>query len=154
MRSSIRHLVLCACLGPVSLVAQASGLGDTLRGATSGGASPSTLGGMLGGGAAPSALSAMGLSESATPSNAAGVITYCIKNNYLNADKAALVKQQLLGKMGLGAAQPEPRDEGYLSGLSGMVSGSNGKQFNLNRLKGDLKEKACDFVLDNASSLL
>ncbi len=77
-----------------------------------------------------------------------------MKNNYLNADKAALVKQQLLGKMGLGAAQPEPRDEGYLSGLSGMVSGSNGKQFNLNRLKGDLKEKACDFVLDNASSLL
>ncbi|ABM40743.1 DUF2501 domain-containing protein [Diaphorobacter sp. JS3050] len=154
MRSSIRHLVLCACLGTASLVAQASGLGDTLRGATGGGASPSTLGGMLGGGAAPSALSAMGLSGSATPSNAAGVITYCMKNNYLNADKAALVKQQLLGKMGLGAAQPEPRDEGYLSGLSGMVSGSNGKQFNLNRLKGDLKEKACDFVLDNASSLL
>ena len=138
MRSSIRHLVLCACLGTASMVAQASGLGDTLRGATGGGASPSTLGGMLGGGTAPSA----------------GVITYCMKNNYLNADKAALVKQQLLGKMGLGAAQPEPRDEGYLSGLSGMVSGSNGKQFNLNRLKGDLKEKACDFVLDNASSLL
>ena len=86
MRSSIRHLVLCACLGTASLVAQASGLGDTLRGATGGGASPSTLGGMLGGGTAPSALSAMGLSGSATPSNAAGVITYCMKNNYLNAD--------------------------------------------------------------------
>ena len=76
-----------------------------------------------------------------------------MKNNYLNADKAAQVKNQLLGKMGLGQKE-EPKDEGYLSGLSGMVSGSNGKQFNLNRLKGDLKEKACDFVLDNASSLL
>ena len=77
-----------------------------------------------------------------------------MKNNYLNADKAALVKQQLLGKMGLGAAQPEPRDEGYLSGLSGMVTGSGGKSFSLDKVKGDLKEKACDYVLDNARSLI
>lgn len=153
MNRSIQRLFFCACLSATGLGVQAAGLGDALRG-TAGGTPSSTLGGMLGGSSAPSALSAMGLTGSATPSNAAGVITYCIKNNYLNADKAALVKQQLLGKMGLGAGQPEPRDEGYLSGLSGMVTGSDGKQFNLDRLKGDLKEKACDFVLDNARSLL
>ncbi|HDS1774997.1 DUF2501 domain-containing protein [Pseudomonas putida] len=157
MNQAIRHRLLpaslFACLCTASIGAQAAGLGDTLRGATGGGNS-SALGGMMGGGADLSALSAMGLTASATPSNAAGVITYCMKNNYLNADKAAQVKQQLLGKMGLGKTQPEPRDEGYLSGLSGMVTGSGGKQFNLDRLKGDLKEKACDFVLDNARSLL
>ena len=98
-------------------------------------------------------LSALGLTSSGTASNAAGVITYCMKNNYLNADKAAQVKNQLLGKMGLGQKE-EPKDEGYLSGLSGMVTGSGGKSFSLDKVKGDLKEKACDYVLDNARSLL
>ena len=152
MKNTLCGLLLAGLCG-LTVNTHAAGLGDALRGQIggAGGSGATALGGALGGG---TDLSALGLTSSGTASNAAGVITYCMKNNYLNADKAALVKQQLLGKMGLGAAQPEPRDEGYLSGLSGMVSGSNGKQFNLNRLKGDLKEKACDFVLDNASSLL
>ena len=156
MNQAIRHRLLpaslFACLCTASIGAQAAGLGDTLRGATGGGNS-SALGGMMGGGADLSALSAMGLTASATPSNAAGVITYCMKNNYLNADKAAQVKNQLLGKMGLGQKE-EPKAEGYLSGLSGMVTGSGGKSFSLDKIKGDLKEKACDYVLDNAKSLL
>lgn len=140
--------------------ASAAGLGDALRdkiGSGSSGSSAlsgSALSGALGGaGTETSALSAMGLTSSGTASNAAGVITYCMKNNYLNADKAAEVKDQLLGKMGL-VKREEPKDEGYLSGLSGMVTGSNGQSFSLDKVKGDLKEKACDFVLDNAKSLL
>ena len=111
------------------------------------------LSGLMGGGGQGAALSALGLTSSSTAGNAAGVITYCMKNNVLNADKAAQVKNQLLGKMGL-APQEEPKDEGYLSGLSGMVTGSGGKSFNLDKVKGDLKEKACDYVLENATSLL
>ncbi|MEG0445667.1 MAG: DUF2501 domain-containing protein, partial [Comamonas sp.] len=94
-----------------------------------------------------------GLSGSATASNAAGVITYCMKNNYLNADKAAQVKDQLLGKLGLGQKE-EPKDQGYKNGLMGMVTGSNGQTFSLDKIKSNLKEKACDYVLDNAKSLL
>jgi hypothetical protein len=109
---------------------------------------------MLGGGADLSALSAAGLTSPGTAGNAAGVITYCMKNNYLNADKAAQVKDQLLGKMGLGGQQEAPKDEGYLSGLAGTVTGSGGQTFSLDKVKGNLKEKACDFVLDNAKSLL
>ena len=139
--------------GLCSLSAQAAGLGDALGGKLGGGSGASALGGALGGGADMSALSAMGLTGSGTAGNAAGVITYCMKNNYLNADKAAQVKNQLLGKMGLGQKE-EPKDEGYLSGLSGMVTGSGGKSFSLDKVKGDLKEKACDYVLDNAKSLL
>ena len=145
--------LLLAGLCGLGLSAQAAGLGDALGGKLGTGGGASALSGALGGGADMSALSAMGLTGSATPSNAAGVITYCMKNNYLNADKAAQVKSQLLGKMGLGQKE-EPKDEGYLSGLSGMVTGSGGKSFNLDKVKGDLKEKACDYVLDNARSLL
>ena len=135
---------LLAALCGAGFAAQASGLGDAVKG---------QLGGALGGGGDASALSTLGLSSSGTASNAAGVITYCMKNNYLNADKAAQVKDQLLGKMGLGQKE-EPKDEGYTSGLSGLIKGSNGKTFSLDSVKGQVKEKACDFVLNNAKSLL
>ena len=147
--------VLFAALG----VAQASGLGDAVKGQLGGSGSGSSaatsgLAGALGGGGGASALSSLGgLTGAGTASNAAGVITYCMKNNYLNADKAAQVKDQLLGKMGLGQKE-EPKDEGYMSGLSGMIKGSDGKTFSLDSIKGKAKEKACDFVLDNAKSLL
>lgn len=153
----------CAVLATAALSAHASGLGDALRGqlggTTESSSSSSGLGSMLGGGngaGGASALSALGLgglSGSGTASNAAGVITYCMKNNYLNADKAAQVKDQLLGKLGLGQKE-EPKDSGYRNGLMGMVTGSDGKTFSLNKVKGNLKEKACDFVLNNAKSLI
>ena len=128
-------------------------------GAEQGGSGGSGLGGILGGTAAggSSSLSGLGalggLTGSGTAGNAAGVITYCMKNNYLHADKAAQVKDQLLGKMGLGKKEA-PKDEGYQSGLAGLVKGSDGKSFSLDKIKGNLKEKACDFVLDNAKSLI
>lgn len=157
--------LVCAALAAGSISAHASGLGDALRGQLGGSAAESSagssgLGGMLGAGAGgaggSSALSALGLgglASSGTASNAAGVITYCMKNNYLNANKAAQVKDQLLGKLGLGQKE-EPKDQGYQNGLLGMVTGSDGKSFSLDKIKGNLKEKACDFVLDNAKSLL
>ncbi|MBS0505973.1 MAG: DUF2501 domain-containing protein [Proteobacteria bacterium] len=149
---AITGLLLAGLCG-LGASAQAAGLGDSLRGQIGGAGGASALGGALGGGGDLSALSAMGLTGSGTAGNAAGVITYCMKNNYLNPDKAAQVKNQLLGKMGM-APKEEPKDEGYASGLSGMVTGSGGKSFNLDKVKGDLKEKACDYVLDNAKSLL
>ena len=165
MKTSIASALLCAMLGLGALPAQASGLGDSLRqasglggdkAAASSEGAGSGLGGMLGAGAGGAgALSALGLSPSATAGNAAGVISYCMKNNYLNANKAQQVKDQLLGKLGLGTQKQEaPKDQGYLNGLGGMITGSNGQSFSMDKLKGDLKEKACDFVLDNAKSLL
>ena len=151
--------LLCASVAAGAFSAHASGLGDALRGQLGGGAAESSssasgLGGMLGGSGGSSALSALGLGNlsSGTASNAAGVLTYCMKNNYLNADKAAQVKNQLLGKLGLGQKE-EPKDQGYQNGLMGMVTGADGKSFSLDKVKSNLKEKACDFVLDNAKSL-
>ncbi len=135
---------------------QASQLGGNSTAASSDSGTSSALSGLLGGsGAAGGLLSSLGVPASGTASNAAGVITYCMKNNYLNANKAQQVKDQLLGKLGLGTQKQEtPKDQGYLNGLSGMITGSNGQSFSMDKLKGDLKEKACDFVLDNAKSLL
>lgn len=152
--------LLYATVAAGAFSAHASGLGDALRGQLGGGAAESSssasgLGGMLGGSGGSSALSALGLGNlsSGTASNAAGVLTYCMKNNYLNADKAAQVKNQLLGKLGLGQKE-EPKDQGYQNGLMGMVTGADGKSFSLDKVKSNLKEKACDFVLDNAKSLI
>ncbi|MCZ2104364.1 MAG: DUF2501 domain-containing protein [Comamonadaceae bacterium] len=154
----MKHPILCALLAGLcsaGMAAHAAGLGDMLRGGSDSGSGSSALSGLMGGGGGGqgAALSALGLTGSSTAGNAAGVITYCMKNNYLNVNKATQMKNQLLGKMGL-APREEPKDQGYLSGLSGMVTGSGGKTFSLDKVKGDLKEKACDFVLDNAKSLL
>lgn len=160
MKNSTLAALLCALLGLGALPAHASGLGDTLR-SELGGSKPASdsgatgLGGMLGAGsgAGAGALTALGLSPSATAGNAAGVITYCMKNNYLNADKAAQVKDQLLGKLGM-QKQQEPEDKGFQGGLAGLVTGADGKSFSIAKLKGSLKEKACDFVLSNAKNLI
>lgn len=166
MRHWMTTAALTAVVCSASWSAQASSWGDTLRqqAAQLGGGSTATesstgssaLGGLLGSsGGAGGLLSSLGVPAAGTASNAAGVLTYCMKNNYLNPNKAEQVKDQLLGKLGLGTQKAEPpKDEGYLSGLSGMITGGNGQTFSMDKLKGDLKEKACDFVLDNAKSLL
>lgn len=161
MKITVATALLSTTLALIALPAQA-GLGDTLRdsasklgGGTSAASESSGSGlGSLVGGAGGSAgglggLGALGgMAGSGTASNAAGVITYCMKNNYLNANKAAQVKDQLLGK------KEEPKDQGYKDGLMGVIKGDGGKSFNMDKIKGDLKEKACDMVLDNAKSFL
>lgn len=161
----IASTLLCAAAGGLSLGAHAASWGDTLRQQASslGGGSTaandsrtSALGGLLGSGGAASGglLSSLGVPASSTAGNAAGVITYCMKNNYLNPNQAEQVKAQLLSKLGVTPQQPAPKDQGYLQGLAGTITGSNGQSFSMDKLKSDLKEKACDLVLDNAKSLL
>jgi hypothetical protein len=85
-----------------------------------------------------------------TIGNAAGVLQYCVKNNYLSADAAGGLKDKLLG-MVTGQKQQQA---GYASGAKGLLMGDDGKSFNLKAVSGKLKTKACDYVLKNASSLL
>lgn len=131
----IRHVALAALLAAGS-AAQAQGLMDSLKGAAAG---------QLGGLGLPSI-------GAGTASNAAGVLQYCIERKYL-AGGAAGIKDQLLGKIGLGGGK-EQQDPGYQSGLSGILSGSDGKSFDLGKIQDKLKDKACDYVLDNAKSLI
>ncbi len=84
-----------------------------------------------------------------TVGNAAGVLQYCVKNNLLGGDAAGL-KDKLMGKI---TGQPA-QEKGLEAGLGGLLQGGDGKSLNLQSLSGTVKEKACDYVLKNASSLL
>lgn len=86
---------------------------------------------------------------SSTVGNAAGVLQYCVKNNYLGGD-AASVKDKLLAKI-TGQKQQET---GFASGAKGLLKGGDGKSLNFKLLSSKVKTKACDYVLKNATSLI
>lgn len=100
----------------------------------------------------------VGSLTSGSVGNAAGVIEFCVKNNYLKGDLASTVKDGLMSKLGAGEAQAEPQqDEGYLAGAKGLLKAGDGRNVNLadfGDLKRSLTEKACDSVLQHAKSLL
>jgi len=164
MRKSLQGILLASALS-ISATAPAwsSGLLDGIKNqaaeslgggqAASQSGSASGLGALGGAGAIGSALGLPSIGGN-TAGNAAGVLQYCIQNKYLGGADAASVKDNLLGKIGLGSEQAQQQDTGYQQGLGGILSGSDGSSFDLGKIKSDLKEKACDYVLDNASSLL
>ena len=135
--------ILVAALLPFS--AAHAQLGNLLKkGESSGGSSAlGNLGGALSG-------SSM---TSGSLGNVAGLLQFCIKNNYLSGDSAAAVQNSLMGKLPGGASTS---DSGYTSGASGLLSGSNGGQMNLSGggLKAGVTKKVCDQVLAQGKSML
>ncbi|MEJ8811752.1 DUF2501 domain-containing protein [Variovorax ureilyticus] len=103
----------------------------------------------LAGGASPGA----GSMASGSLGNAAGVLEYCLKNNYLSGASASSIKDQLMGKIPGG--QPAS-DAGYVDGSKGILTSSDGKKMDLTGggLKAELTKKACDFVLNQAKSMI
>ncbi|MBB2929136.1 DUF2501 domain-containing protein [Paraburkholderia silvatlantica] len=118
-------------------------------GANSGGSAQGALGN-LGGLGNP--LSAPSLTSNSL-GNVTGVLQYCIKNNYLNADAASSVKDSLLSKLPGGA---NTTDSGYTQGTGGILTAGNGQKLDLTG--GGLKEEAakqvCDKILSQAKSML
>lgn len=92
----------------------------------------------------------------ASAGNAAGVLEFCMKNNYLAGGDAQALKDKLMGKIGAGSTQKAKSDSGYLAGLQGLLNGSDGKSVDLSGggLKEELTRKACDQVLKHAKSFL
>jgi hypothetical protein len=126
---------------------------------TTAGAVTGVLGSMLSNGGAAQLLSSLNVPASGTASNAAGVLTYCAQNNYLKPDKAGTIANQLLSSLGLpttaAAATAAPtQDAGYLSGVAGMIVSPTGELFSLDKIKGNVKDKACEFVLDQSKRFL
>ncbi|HYP82091.1 DUF2501 domain-containing protein [Variovorax sp.] len=150
-----RAAFLAALLSTGLAGAQAQSL-DSLKGAassalggSSGGSSTGGLAGMAGMGGA-----GMGGMSAGTMGNAAGVLEYCFKNNYLSGDSVSAVKDGLMGKMGgTSAAQS---DSGYMDGAKGLLKGGDGKTMDLSGsgLQKQVTQQACDFVLKQGKSLL
>lgn len=95
--------------------------------------------------------------ESGSMGNVAGILEYCVKNNYLGGDSGASgIASKLLGKTKGGANNSD-----YASGASGILKGKDGSTTNLGSIGGgnsDLKSKlttkACDIVLKQGKSFL
>ncbi|MDR5748642.1 DUF2501 domain-containing protein [Caballeronia sp. LZ029] len=120
-------------------------LGNLLdQGKSSGGGALGSLGGLSSG------MSLDSLSSGST-SNVAGVLEYCIKNNYLGGG-ASSVKDGLMSKLGGSASS----DSGYTSGAKGILDSGNGKQVDLSGggLKEQLTKQVCDKILAQGKSLL
>jgi hypothetical protein len=140
--------IFIAVLLPLS-VAQAQ-FGNLLNQGASGG-SPSGLGNLGGIG---NTLSGQSITSGST-SNVAGVLEFCIKNNYLSGGSASSVKDSLMSKLP-GGSSSASSDRGYTDGAKGILSSSNGKQLDLSG--GGLKEQAtkqiCDKILAQGKSML
>ncbi len=89
----------------------------------------------------------------ADPSNIAGLLQYCVQNNYQSSATAGTTQSGLLAKIP-GVQQSSD----YTAGSSGLLQTGNGKSFDLGSVTGDLKSqvanKVCDAVLQHAQSLL
>ncbi len=113
------------------------------------GSSLSARAGDLGGG--------VGSFASGSAGDAAGVIEFCLKNNYLSGDAAASMEDKLIGKAGIGGSKESKDDGGFGDGAKGLLKTGDGKSVDLagmGNLKKSMTKKACDSVLDNAKSLL
>jgi len=143
-RAGLLAALLGAALGGV----QAQSL-DSLKGAAS-----SALGGGSGMGGMAGGMGGAGGLSAGTMGNAAGVLEYCFKNNYLSGDSASAVKDGLMGKMGGSSAAQS--DSGYMDGAKGLLKGSGGQSMDLSGggLQKQLTQQACDFVLKQGKSLL
>ena len=106
-------------------------------------------------GGAASSLGSLSTITSGSTGNAAGVIDYCVKNNYLSGGSASSVKDQLMKKM-TGADQPAESNPDYISGARGIVTGSSGQTTDLSMagLNREAVKTACEKILDQAKSML
>lgn len=162
MKTPLRTLLLLAAIGTTltSQIAHADFLGALKNAASKEFGTPaestsseaSALGALATGN-----LSAL---TPANAANAAGILQFCVKNNVLSTNNAEKVKNQLFGKLGI-KTEEQTRNTDFQDGLKGILQGQGTGKIDLNnlgggttKLKEQVTEKACDFVLDHAKSFL
>ena len=127
-------------------------LGDLLDKAKGAGGGPS------GGSGAPGGLAGVLSGQSMTAGstgNVAGILEYCIRNNYLDGNAASGVKDALMGKLPGGSAKAD-RGYGDGDGAKGILNSAGGNKVDLGGggLKAELTRQVCDKILSQAKSLL
>ncbi|RDE50321.1 MAG: DUF2501 domain-containing protein [Candidatus Accumulibacter meliphilus] len=140
--------ILIAAFPPFS--ATQAQLGDLIK--QGGNAASGASGGLGGLGDLGGALSVQSVT-SGSAGNVAGLLEFCIKNNYLSGDKAAEVKNSLTSKLPGGSSSS---DSGYKSGKKGILNSSDGSALDLSGggLKKQATKQICDTVLDQGKSFL
>ncbi len=95
---------------------------------------------------------------SASPTNLAGILQYCVQNNDLgatSASSASSVKDSLLNKF-TGSSSTPTSDPAYTSGSDGELQTGNGQTTSLGGagLKAEATQQVCSMVLSHAKSLI
>jgi hypothetical protein len=96
--------------------------------------------------------------SSASPTNLAGLLQYCVQNNYLSggsADAASSAKESLLSKF-TGSSSDPTSNTGFTSGNNGVLDTGNGQSTTLggSGIKAQITQKVCSEVLSHAKSML
>ena len=96
--------------------------------------------------------------SSASPTNRAGLLQYCVQNNYLSggsADAASSAKESLLSKF-TGSSSDPTSNTGFTSGNNGVLDTGNGQSTTLggSGIKAQITQKVCSEVLSHAKSML
>ena len=149
-RSTIAGIAIALSLPLLSMSAANAQLGNLLKG---GGGSDGSSSGLSSLGSMGSALTGQSVTSGST-SNVAGVLQFCIKNNYVNANSASTVKDSLMSK--LGGTSAASQDSGYTDGANGLLKSSNGNHLNLSGggVQAEVTRQVCDQVLAQGKSLL
>jgi hypothetical protein len=147
-RSTVAGIAIAMLLPIPAAHAQ---LGNLLKG--SGSSDGSSSGGLSSLGSMGSALTGQSMTSGST-SNVAGVLQFCIKNNYLSGNGASSVKDSLMSK--LGGTSAASSDSGYTDGANGLLKSGNGQQLDLSGsgLKQQVTKQVCDKILSQGKSLL
>ena len=88
----------------------------------------------------------------ASPSNIAGVLQYCVQNNYVSGGSATSVKDSLVNKV---TGSNHAPDSQFQQGSNGVLDTGNGSNFSLGGgIKEQVTKKVCDLALSHAKSLL
>ena len=152
-RTAAIQVLFVSLLPVASAQAQISDMLKSQMGNSSQGGADSSAGGLsslgsLGGGSLQS------LTSSST-GNVAGVLEFCIKNNYLSGNGASSVKDSLMSKLP-GGASSSSSDSGYEDGSKGVLDSGGGKQLDLSGagLKAAATKQVCDKILSQGKSML
>jgi hypothetical protein len=158
MKRYMKGVVAAATLIGLAIPFSASHaqLGNLLNQGANGGSSG--LSGLTGGsssggvGSLSSALSG-GSVTSSNSSNVAGVLQFCIKNNYLGGNSASSVKDSLMSKLPGGTSSS---NSSFTDGSNGVLDTGSGQKLSLggDGVKQQLTKQICDKILDQGKSML
>lgn len=145
MRSSTPLLPLLGLLLAAQAVPAQAQLMDSLKGMAGRSSGSQSGGGMLGGLSMPSV-------GRAGAGNTAGILGFCMRNNYLGGGDTSSVKDGLMSRLG-GQGSRAP---GYQAGNDGLLQTGGGRSYDLKGggVKAQVASKVCDQVLKHGKSLL
>ncbi|GBR67778.1 DUF2501 domain-containing protein [Gluconobacter kanchanaburiensis] len=149
MRYSNGVFAVLAAVGLVMSAAHIPAQAQSIPGVGSTGDAMSGMSGMTGMTGAGNIMSRMVPNvASASTGNVAGVLGYCVQNNYLSGSGATSALSSLTGK------QDVTSSNDFKAGQQGQLLTGGTNSLSLSSLKGQMKQKVCNMILNRAQNLL